>query len=103
MLTWPNVRSTGWQEIIAVADMGMTLVYSSVPAMDWSQALTTYPTDLLQSPPQVLQTQVFSRPPKVLLSQQQCQFLWYRCLPPGCYRLFCVMERHTRFPTFPCL
>jgi ABC-type nickel/cobalt efflux system permease component RcnA len=49
----------GWQEIIAVADAGMTLIHSSVPSTDRSQALTTYPTDLLQSPPQVLQAQVF--------------------------------------------
>ena len=49
----------GWQEIIAVADAGMTLVHSSVPTTDRSQALTAYPTDLLQSPPQVLQAQVF--------------------------------------------
>jgi ABC-type nickel/cobalt efflux system permease component RcnA len=52
----------GWQEIIAVADAGTTLVHSSVPAMDRSQALTTYPTDLLQSPPQVLQAQIFFTP-----------------------------------------
>jgi ABC-type nickel/cobalt efflux system permease component RcnA len=52
----------GWQEIIAVADAGITLVHSSVPAMDRSQVLTTYPTDLLHSPPQVLQAQVFFTP-----------------------------------------
>jgi ABC-type nickel/cobalt efflux system permease component RcnA len=52
----------GWQEIIAVADAGMTLVHSSVPTLDRSQALTTYPTDLLHSPPQVLQAQIFFTP-----------------------------------------
>ncbi len=49
----------GWQEIIAVAAAGIALIHSSVPTMDRSQALTAYPTDLLHSPPQVLQAQVF--------------------------------------------
>ena len=53
---------TGWQEIVAVADSGATLVQSSVPERDRSQVLTDYPTDLLNSPPQVLEAVVlFSR------------------------------------------
>ena len=51
----------GWQEIIAVAGPGTTLVRSSVPDTDRSRALTDYPTDLLNSPPQVREAQVFFR------------------------------------------
>jgi len=51
----------GWQEIIATADAGITLTQSSVPATDRSQALTNYPTDLLNSPPQVLEAVVLFR------------------------------------------
>jgi ABC-type nickel/cobalt efflux system permease component RcnA len=51
----------GWHEIIARAGPGITLVRSSVPATDRSRALTDYPTDLLNSPPQVLEAQVFFR------------------------------------------
>jgi len=51
----------GWQEIIAVAAPGVELVQSSVPATDRSQALTNYPTDLLNSPPQVLEALVLFR------------------------------------------
>ena len=45
----------GWQEIVAVAGTGVTFTQSSVPTMDRSQALAAYPTDLLNSPPQVLE------------------------------------------------
>jgi len=48
----------GWQEIIAVAGPGVTVVQSTVPATDRSRALTDYPTDLLNSPPQVREAQV---------------------------------------------
>lgn len=51
----------GWQEIIALADPSIALVHSSVPATDRSQRLRTYPTDLLNSPPQVLQARVLFR------------------------------------------
>jgi ABC-type nickel/cobalt efflux system permease component RcnA len=51
----------GWQEIIARTSPGITLVRSSVPDTDRSQALTDYPTDLLNSPPQVLEAQVLFR------------------------------------------
>ncbi|HEY0759576.1 MAG TPA: hypothetical protein VGD59_10010 [Acidisarcina sp.] len=44
---------TGWKEIIAVAPAG-SLLSSSVPAADRSAELSNYPTDLLSSPPQVL-------------------------------------------------
>jgi nickel/cobalt exporter len=48
----------GWKEIIAVAGPGVALVHSSVPTTDRSRQLSDYPTDLLNSPPQVLQAQV---------------------------------------------
>ena len=48
----------GWQEIIATAGPDLMLVRSSVPTTDRSRALTDYPTDLLNSPPQVLEAQV---------------------------------------------
>ena len=51
----------GWQEIIARPSPGITLVRSSVPDTDRSRALTDYPTDLLNSPPQVLEAQVLFR------------------------------------------
>jgi len=45
---------TGWKEIIALVSGGM-LVRSSVPTADRSAELSNYPTDLLTSPPQVLE------------------------------------------------
>jgi ABC-type nickel/cobalt efflux system permease component RcnA len=51
----------GWQEIIAMAGPGITLVRSSVPDADRSRALTDYPTDLLNSPPQVREARLFFR------------------------------------------
>src|SRR5215471_4857932 len=48
----------GWQEVIAVAAPGSTLVQSSVPARDRSRALTDYPADGLRNPPQVLEADV---------------------------------------------
>jgi nickel/cobalt transporter (NicO) family protein len=43
----------GWQEIVASAEPGASLALASVPAQDRSQALTTYPQDLLNDPPRV--------------------------------------------------
>src|SRR3989442_3817568 len=48
----------GWQEIVAVAGPGITVVQRSVPATDRSRALTDYPTALLNSPPQVREAHV---------------------------------------------
>jgi len=48
----------GWQEVIAVATPGSTIVQSSVPARDRSRALTDYPADGLRNPPQVLEADV---------------------------------------------
>ena len=51
----------GWKEIIAVAGAGATIVTSSVPAIDRSRGLTNYPTDMLHSPPQTLETSLTFR------------------------------------------
>lgn len=48
----------GWQEVIAVADPAITILQNSVPTLDRSRALTDYPPELLQSPPQVLEADV---------------------------------------------
>jgi nickel/cobalt exporter len=44
----------GWKEVVAVASSG-SLMRSTVPATDRSGELSNYPTDLLTSPPQVLE------------------------------------------------
>jgi ABC-type nickel/cobalt efflux system permease component RcnA len=48
----------GWQEVIAVAEPGITVLQNSVSAPDRSRALTDYPPELLQNPPQVLEAEV---------------------------------------------
>ena len=48
----------GWKEIIAVAAPGAGILNSSVPEVDRSSQLNDYPTDLLNSPAQVLEAQV---------------------------------------------
>ena len=48
----------GWKEIIAVAAPGAGILNSSVPEADRSSQLNNYPTDLLNSPPQVLEAKV---------------------------------------------
>jgi nickel/cobalt exporter len=45
----------GWKEIVALGGPGAHLIKTSVPSQDRSLELTNYPTDLLHSPPQVLQ------------------------------------------------
>ncbi len=60
---------TGWKEIIATPGTGVTFTHSSVPEIDRSRQLTDYPTDLLNSPPQVLEAHVVFTPavqPKVI-------------------------------------
>jgi ABC-type nickel/cobalt efflux system permease component RcnA len=53
----------GWKEVIAVGLSGSTVVESSVPDRDRSRELRDYPTDLLDSPPQVREARLrFSRP-----------------------------------------
>ena len=53
---------TGWKEIIAVASAG-SLFRSSVPATDRSGELSNYQTDLLTSPPQVLEASLVAALP----------------------------------------
>jgi ABC-type nickel/cobalt efflux system permease component RcnA len=53
----------GWREVIAVAHSGAAIIERSVPAQDRSRELSDYPTDLLDSPPQVSQARLrFTRP-----------------------------------------
>src|SRR5262245_46784180 len=53
----------GWKEVIAVAQSGVEIIERSVPAQDRSRELSDYPTDLLDSPPQVSQARLrFTRP-----------------------------------------
>jgi ABC-type nickel/cobalt efflux system permease component RcnA len=53
----------GWKEVVAVALSGSRIVESSVPDRDRSRELGDYPTDLLDSPPQVREARVrFTRP-----------------------------------------
>ena len=55
---------TGWKEVVAVGRSGSTVLESSVPEHDRSRELSDYPTDLLDSPPQVREAHVrFSRAP----------------------------------------
>lgn len=44
----------GWKEVIAAAENGTALIESSVPEKDQSAQLSDYPSDLLNTPPQVL-------------------------------------------------
>ena len=48
----------GWKEVVAAGEQGIRLVSSSVPERDRSQQLANYPTDLINSPPQVLEAEV---------------------------------------------
>src|SRR5580658_5764452 len=53
---------TGWKEIVAVASAG-SLLQSSVPGTDRSAELSNYPTDLLTSPPQILEAALVAELP----------------------------------------
>jgi ABC-type nickel/cobalt efflux system permease component RcnA len=60
----------GWKEIIAVGRSGIALVESSVPDRDRSRELGDYPTDLLDSPPQVREARVrFTRPSATVVAR----------------------------------
>jgi len=52
----------GWKEIVAQASAG-SLLQSSVPQTDRSGELSNYPTDLLTSPPQVLEASLIAALP----------------------------------------
>ena len=59
----------GWKEVIAVGRSGSTVVESSVPDRDRSRELSDYPTDLLDSPPQVREARLrFSRPVPLVIA-----------------------------------
>jgi nickel/cobalt exporter len=53
---FPN--RAGWKEIVADSRPETSIVDSSVPPRDRSAELTNYPTDLLHSPPQVLEATI---------------------------------------------
>jgi ABC-type nickel/cobalt efflux system permease component RcnA len=56
----------GWKEVVVVGEPRIQIVSRSVPEQDRSQQLANYPTDLLNSPPQVLEAEVrFTRPGQV--------------------------------------
>jgi ABC-type nickel/cobalt efflux system permease component RcnA len=48
----------GWKEVVAEGIDGVMITTSSVPERDRSQQLSNYPSDLLNSPPQVLEAGV---------------------------------------------
>src|SRR4029077_6331227 len=53
------------KEVIAVARSGAAIIESSVPAQDRSRELSDYPTDLLDTPPQVSRASLrFARAPR---------------------------------------
>ena len=45
----------GWKEVIGIAEPDVVMVEASVPQRDRSRQLADYPTDLLSSPPQILE------------------------------------------------
>jgi ABC-type nickel/cobalt efflux system permease component RcnA len=48
----------GWKEVVVIAGREISLIDSTAPDHDRSEQLSNYPTDLLASPPQVLQARV---------------------------------------------
>jgi nickel/cobalt exporter len=48
----------GWKEVVAVPGPGVVLASSSVPEQDRSRQLADYPTDMLNSPPQILEAEL---------------------------------------------
>jgi len=63
---WQRVRyrddnflgRAGWKEVVAISGPGVVLASSSVPEQDRSRQLADYPTDMLNSPPQILEAQL---------------------------------------------
>jgi ABC-type nickel/cobalt efflux system permease component RcnA len=62
--------STGWKEVVVKAGQEIKLIDSTAPSEDRSGELSNYPTDLLNSPPQVLQAQVVFQLPAVTVKRQ---------------------------------
>ena len=48
----------GWKEVVATAGQGIIVTGSTVPETDRSAQLSNYPTDLINSPPQVLEARL---------------------------------------------
>jgi len=63
---------SGWKEIVALATAG-SLLRSSVPATDRSGELSNYPTDLLTSPPQVLEASLVAALPALRTAVENAQ------------------------------
>jgi nickel/cobalt exporter len=61
----------GWKEIVASAKNGTDLIESSVSSVDRSAQLSDYPTDLLNSPPQVLEARLSFAPSAAETSKTQ--------------------------------
>jgi ABC-type nickel/cobalt efflux system permease component RcnA len=49
---------SGWKEVVVVPGAGASLLSSTAPQQDKSRELSSYPTDLINSPPQQLGAQV---------------------------------------------
>jgi nickel/cobalt transporter (NicO) family protein len=62
--------STGWKEVVVKAGQEIKLIDSTAPSQDRSGELSNYPTDLLNSPPQVLEAQVVFQLPPVTVKRQ---------------------------------
>jgi ABC-type nickel/cobalt efflux system permease component RcnA len=65
---------SGWKEVVATSTAG-SLLRTSVPATDRSGELSNYPTDLLTSPPQVLDASLVVALPPVAAAVQSAQTL----------------------------
>jgi nickel/cobalt transporter (NicO) family protein len=52
----------GWKEVVVHSERGARIVSSTAPRTSRSNALRSYPTDLLQDPPQVTSAEVTLRP-----------------------------------------
>jgi ABC-type nickel/cobalt efflux system permease component RcnA len=61
----------GWKEIIASPKNGTALIESSVSSVDRSAQLSDYPTDLINSPPQVLEARLSFAPSAAETSKAQ--------------------------------
>ena len=51
----------GWKEVVVTTGQGIVVISITVPEMDRSAQLSNYPTDLINSPPQVLEARLTFR------------------------------------------
>jgi ABC-type nickel/cobalt efflux system permease component RcnA len=56
----------GWKEVVVTPSQEITLIRSSAPDHDRSERLSNYPSDLLNSPPQLLQASLLFSVPSAL-------------------------------------